>query len=125
MPGEQRVSKDSGSAMLEVTDVQLRVDAGGGFSHRFAPGEITVVLGANRSGKTKLCRLVAGLNSDATGGVNLHFPNQTFGTRTDTGYGLTGIYVRPLIPLVTLTGSVGFSHFNGEGDLPAVPSAAS
>lgn len=59
-------------------------------------------------------------NDGFAGGVNLHFPNRTFGTRTDTGYGLTGFYVRPVIPLITLTGSVGFSRFNGEGDLPAV-----
>ena len=35
----------------------------------FKPGAITVVLGANRSGKTNLCRLIAGLPSDASGHV--------------------------------------------------------
>ena len=41
------------------------------FNHEFAPGEITVVLGANRAGKTDLCRLIAGLDTVATGEVSL------------------------------------------------------
>ena len=57
--------------MLELSDVRLRADANGGFSHRFDPGGITVVLGANQSGKTNLCRLIAGLNSEASGRVTL------------------------------------------------------
>ena len=57
--------------MLEVTDVRLGPAASGGFSHRFSPGEITVVLGANQSGKTNLCRLIAGLHSEASGRVYL------------------------------------------------------
>ncbi|MDP5070251.1 MAG: ABC transporter ATP-binding protein, partial [Congregibacter sp.] len=35
------------------------------------PGEISVVLGANQSGKTNLCRLIAGLNTHARGKVSL------------------------------------------------------
>ena len=35
------------------------------FDHRFPAGTITVVLGANRAGKTNLCRLIAGLPSEA------------------------------------------------------------
>ena len=54
--------------MLEVADVRL--PAGnleeGGFDHVFRPGEISVVLGPNQSGKTDLCRLIAGLNTRAT-----------------------------------------------------------
>mgnify|MGYP003948347803 CR=1 FL=1 len=57
--------------MLEVVDVDLKgaEPAGEGFAHTFLPGEITVVLGANQSGKTDLCRLIAGLNTRATGRV--------------------------------------------------------
>src|SRR5690606_7734167 len=40
-------------------------------SHRFAPGAITVVLGRNRSGKTRLCRLIAGLEQPASGRIEL------------------------------------------------------
>ena len=54
--------------MLEIVDVSLRPGARG-FSHAFGAGEITVVLGANQSGKTDLCRLIAGLPSVATGEV--------------------------------------------------------
>ncbi|MEM7101286.1 MAG: ABC transporter ATP-binding protein [Pseudomonadota bacterium] len=39
------------------------------FDLAFKPGAITVVLGANRSGKTNLCRLIAGLPSEASGKV--------------------------------------------------------
>ena len=62
--------------MLEIADVCLAPDAASsqqnaGFSHVFTAGEITVVLGANQSGKTDLCRLIAGLNTRATGQVTL------------------------------------------------------
>jgi len=40
-------------------------------SHRFASGAITVVLGRNRSGKTRLCRLIAGLEQPASGRIEL------------------------------------------------------
>lgn len=56
--------------MLEGKDICLRAGAAS-FSHNFAAGEITVVLGANRSGKTDLCRLIAGLNTVARGRVGL------------------------------------------------------
>lgn len=46
-------------------------DEDNAFSHSFAPGEISVVLGANQSGKTNLCRLIAGLNTRAQGAVSL------------------------------------------------------
>ncbi len=63
-------------AMLELVDVWLRPGqppqtGAGAFAHSFAPGEITVVLGANQSGKTDLCRLIAGLNTRARGRVLL------------------------------------------------------
>lgn len=57
--------------MLEVADVHLAGDGNEGFSHTFAAGEIAVVLGANRSGKTDLCRLIAGLHTHARGDVVL------------------------------------------------------
>ncbi len=57
--------------MLELTDTRLSADSTGPFDHAFAAGEITVVLGANQSGKTNLCRLIAGLHSEASGAVRL------------------------------------------------------
>jgi len=57
--------------MLEVANVCLTPDGGEGFSHTFAAGEISVVLGANQSGKTDLCRLIAGLHTRATGEIRL------------------------------------------------------
>lgn len=57
--------------MLEVTNVRLGDEIEDGFHHSFAAGEITVVLGANRSGKTDLCRLIAGLHGRARGDVHL------------------------------------------------------
>jgi glycerol transport system ATP-binding protein len=57
--------------MLEARDLRLRATDAASFSHTFAAGEITVVLGANRSGKTDLCRLMAGLNTAASGQVIL------------------------------------------------------
>ncbi|HEY5645419.1 MAG TPA: ABC transporter ATP-binding protein [Pseudomonadales bacterium] len=41
-------------------------------SHRFAAARITVVLGRNRSGKTALTRVVAGLDAPVAGEVRLH-----------------------------------------------------
>jgi len=62
--------------MLELSDVRLRYPDSGAtseaFEQCFRPGEITVVLGANQSGKTDLCRLIAGLNTQARGEVQLH-----------------------------------------------------
>lgn len=60
--------------MLEVAEVRLGADLTDsdtevGFEHQFAAGEITVVLGANQSGKTDLCRLIAGLHTQARGNV--------------------------------------------------------
>ena len=57
--------------MLELTNVRLHADALPGFDHTFADGEIAVVLGANQSGKTDLCRLIAGLNTCAQGQVRI------------------------------------------------------
>jgi glycerol transport system ATP-binding protein len=54
--------------MLVLRDLPLRdsgVDLG------FAAGAITVVLGRNRSGKTRLCRLIAGLDVPARGAIEL------------------------------------------------------
>ncbi|MFT4769873.1 MAG: glycerol transport system ATP-binding protein [Glaciecola sp.] len=57
--------------MLSVNNVCLFPDEDNEFSHSFAAGEISVVLGANQSGKTDLCRLIAGLNTRAQGEVSL------------------------------------------------------
>ena len=54
--------------MLSIDHVQLFPDTTP-FAHAFPAGAITVVLGANRSGKTNLCRLIAGLPSLAQGKV--------------------------------------------------------
>ncbi len=57
--------------MLEVSNVRLNASCTDGFNHTFAAGEIAVVLGANQAGKTDLCRLIAGLNTRATGNIRL------------------------------------------------------
>jgi glycerol transport system ATP-binding protein len=50
--------------VLELRGVELNERAAA-FDHSFGAGRISVVLGANRSGKTDLCRLVAGLPTTA------------------------------------------------------------
>ena len=58
--------------MLEVSNVRLHDgEAVEPFAHEFAAGKINVVLGRNRAGKTDLCRLIAGLNTQARGGVTI------------------------------------------------------
>lgn len=57
--------------MLDLADVTLPLDTAEPFEHSFAAGETTVVLGANQSGKTDLCRLIAGLHTEAKGLVRL------------------------------------------------------
>jgi len=57
--------------MLELSHIQLAPDSDGSFDHTFAAGEIALVLGANNSGKTNLCRLIAGLHTQARGDVRL------------------------------------------------------
>lgn len=57
--------------MLALDNVRLFPEQAKTFSHQFAPGELSVVLGANQAGKTNLCRLIAGLNTRATGQVRL------------------------------------------------------
>jgi glycerol transport system ATP-binding protein len=51
--------------VLELRGVRLKEDAAA-FDHVFNAGEICVVLGANLAGKTDLCRLVAGLPTQAS-----------------------------------------------------------
>lgn len=54
--------------MLELRGVQLKADATSGdctFDCVFEAGRICVVLGANLAGKTDLCRLIAGLPTQA------------------------------------------------------------
>ena len=54
---------------LSIKNVRLFQKAKHGFDHDFAAGELTVVLGGNQSGKTNLCRLLAGLPTNASGEV--------------------------------------------------------
>jgi glycerol transport system ATP-binding protein len=54
--------------MLALRDIAL---GEGAIDHGFAPGTITVVLGRNRSGKSRLCRLIAGLERPERGHVLL------------------------------------------------------
>jgi glycerol transport system ATP-binding protein len=55
--------------MLALHDIPLGQSP---VSHQFASGAITVVLGRNRAGKTRLCRLIAGLDAPAGGRIELH-----------------------------------------------------
>ena len=52
--------------MLELDSLVLKPGAAP-ISHRFPEGRISVVLGRNRSGKTRLCRLLAGLEPTGEG----------------------------------------------------------
>jgi glycerol transport system ATP-binding protein len=56
--------------MLHLHNTCLAPDAEA-FDHEFASGTLNVVLGRNRSGKTNLCRLIAGLDCSATGDVSI------------------------------------------------------
>lgn len=51
----------------------------------------------------------------------LNLPNDEFGNRTDNGFGIHGVWVKPMIPLISLTADVGFNHFPSSDDgLPEV-----
>lgn len=54
--------------MLRIAGIRLD-DGAASFDHSFQPGTISVVLGRNRSGKTRLCRLLAGLEPLPPGGT--------------------------------------------------------
>ena len=56
--------------MFRVDRVCLDCNEATAFDYSFAPGEMTVVLGGNLSGKTNLCRLLAGLPTRACGDVS-------------------------------------------------------
>jgi len=56
--------------MLSLSGVRLAA-GGPAFSHEIQPGTISVVLGRNRSGKTRLCRLLAGLEPLVEGSLRL------------------------------------------------------
>lgn len=60
----------TGFAVLSVERVCLDGNEATAFDHAFTPGEMTVVLGGNLSGKTNLCRLLAGLPTQACGDVS-------------------------------------------------------
>jgi glycerol transport system ATP-binding protein len=57
--------------VLSVNGLRLSADAPITSPVNFRPGEITVVLGRNQSGKSALCRLIAGLPSAAQGSITL------------------------------------------------------
>jgi glycerol transport system ATP-binding protein len=57
--------------MLRIQNVLLNSRQSRSFAHDFLPGKMTVVLGRNQSGKTNLCRLIAGLATQATGDLYL------------------------------------------------------
>ena len=54
--------------MLQLRETALNRHAHT-FEHDFPSGKVTVVLGSNNSGKTNLCRLIAGLSCDGFGCV--------------------------------------------------------
>jgi glycerol transport system ATP-binding protein len=64
--------------MLELRALVLRA-GDSAINHHFANGAITVVLGANRSGKTLLCRIIAGLSAAAGGDCLLDGANMPAG----------------------------------------------
>lgn len=45
-----------------------------------------------------------------------NLPIDEFGSRNDNGFGIHGVWVKPLIPLISLTADVGFNHFPSNGD---------
>ena len=57
--------------MLRLEGIQLAPGARS-FSHEFHPGTISVVLGRNHAGKTRLCRMLAGLEPCAPGSLRLY-----------------------------------------------------
>ena len=69
LPSHTRITR-TGIAVLRVDRVCLNGDEAAAFDHAFTPGEMTVVLGGNLSGKTNLCRLLAGLPTQACGDVS-------------------------------------------------------
>jgi len=58
--------------MLRIQNVLLNSELNCGFDHDFLPGGMTVVLGRNQAGKTNLCRLIAGLSTQAVGELSLN-----------------------------------------------------
>jgi len=48
------------------------------------------------------------------------FPYADYDKRQDLGYGLQGLVDHPLVPLINLTGTVGWTHFPGQDDRDAV-----
>lgn len=52
-------------------------------------------------------------------GVQLALPNSDFGDNFSTGYGLQAMFDYPLIPLIDVSGSLGWTRFPAEGDREA------
>jgi len=49
-------------------------------------------------------------------GVQASLPHNDFADKFSSGYGLQGMFNYPLIPLIDLSGSVGWNHFPGADD---------
>ncbi len=60
----------SRTAVLKLQGIRL-AEGAAPLDHEFRSGQITVVLGRNRSGKTRLCRLLAGLEPTGEGRILL------------------------------------------------------
>ena len=71
--------------MIRVTSLRLKEDKPGCQDLQFSKGSINVVLGRNRSGKTALCRTLAGLPGPACGDLEIdgraYEANQAPGSR--------------------------------------------
>lgn len=52
--------------------------------------------------------------------ATLSFPYGSFGDDQGTGYGLQGLVDYPVLPLLNLAGTLGWSHFPGDGNNEAL-----
>ena len=48
-------------------------------------------------------------------GLSMKYPYESFGDSYNTAYGIQGLFLYPLIPLLDFTANVGWNHF-GKGD---------
>lgn len=53
-------------------------------------------------------------------GVQVTVPRSSIGIDYKAGFGLQGMFNYPLIPLIDLSASVGWNHFDGEDDRPGI-----
>ena len=76
--------------MLLLSELQLAPYKSLAPDIEFSSGSINVVLGRNHSGKTALCRLLAGLSTPATAKVSINGTEQTSGV--DRSWPVTMVY---------------------------------